>query len=218
MTSRRLSVLRGERSFTRKAGNTPPKEVTLIVCEGETETKYLKAICQSLRLATATIYVCDNGTDSAPVNLVNKAEQLNLTNDGYDHIYCVFDKDIHESFDRAREKIRSLSRRTRKPLPIKEAVSIPSFELWVLLHFEQTDRSFGTSAEVVRYISNQNHIRAYKKADDLICQELITRLETAIKNAGWLERRGHTSNENPMTNVHKLVQHIKEIAIKQSQN
>ena len=218
MAHRRLSVLRGERSFARKAGNTPPKEVTLIVCEGETETKYFKAFCQSLRLATATIYVCDNGTDSAPVNLVRKAEQLNLTNDGYDHIYCVFDKDVHESFDRAREKIRALSRRTKKPLPIKEAVSIPSFELWVLLHYEQTDRSFNTSVEVIRYISNQNHIRPYKKADDSTCQELITRLETALINADWLERRGHTGNENPMTNVHKLVQHIKEISTKQSTN
>jgi RloB-like protein len=216
MSSRRLSPLRSERSFARKAGKNSPKEVTLIVCEGETETKYLKTLCQTLRIATATIYVCDNGTDSAPINLVSKAEQLNLTNDGYDHIYCVFDKDVHESFDRAREKIQVLSKRSRKPLPIKEAISIPSFELWVLLHYEQTDRSFINSAEIIRHITNQNHIRAYKKADDSICQELVGRVETAIVNADWLEKRGHTKNENPMTNVHKLIEHIKEISIKQS--
>lgn len=186
----------------------------MIVCEGETETKYLRAICQQLKLTTASIYVCDNGTDSAPINIVTKAEWLNTNNDGYDYIYCVFDKDIHESFDRAREKIRSLEQRTKKPLPIKEAISIPSFEFWVLLHYEQTDRAFSTSDEVIKYISNQNHIRPYKKADDLICRELITKLDTAITNAGWLEKRGHTNNENPMTNVHKLVQHIKEIADK----
>lgn len=214
MRSRRLSTLRSERSFSRKAGKTPPKEVTLIVCEGETETKYLKTLCQTLRLTTASIYVCDNGTDSAPINLVNRAERLNLTNDGYDHIYCVFDKDVHESFDRARERIQALNKRSRKPLPIKEAISIPSFELWILLHYEQTDRSFNNSAEVVRYITNQNHIRVYKKADDSICQELVGKLETAITNAVWLEKRGHTKNENPMTNVHKLVEHIKEISIK----
>lgn len=214
MPSRRLSTLRSERSFARRAGKTPPKEVTLIVCEGETETKYLKTLCQTLRLTTASIYVCDNGTDSAPINLVNRAERLNLTNDGYDHIYCVFDKDVHESFDRARERIQALNNRSRKPLPIKEAISIPSFELWILLHYEQTDRSFINSAEVVRYIANQNHIRVYKKADDSICQELVRKIETAIANAVWLENRGHTKNENPMTNVHKLVEHIKEISIK----
>jgi len=214
MSARRLSPLRSEKSVARRAGETTPKEVTLIVCEGETETKYLKTLCQTLRLTTATIHVCDNGTDSAPINLVSKAEHLNLTNDGYDHIYCVFDKDVHESFDRAREKIQALSKRSRKPLPIKEAISIPSFELWVLLHYEQTDRSFNNSAEVVKYITNQNHIRVYKKSDDSICQQLVGRLETAIANANWLEKRGHTNNESPMTNVHKLIQHIKEISIK----
>lgn len=212
MATRRLSITRTASSFNRKGIGLPPKEVVLIVCEGETEKKYLKALCQQLKLTTATIYVCDNGTDSAPVNLVKKAEQLHVVNDGYDHIYCVFDKDAHESFERARQKIQALKYRARKPLPIYEAVTIPSFEFWVLLHYEKTDRSFATSDEVIRYITNKNHIQIYKKANDLISQELIEKIETAVGNAAWLEKRGHISNENPMTNVHRLVQHVRKLA------
>ena len=103
MTRRQpLSHLRGTESFRRKPGSKAPRSVTLIVCEGETEQEYFKAARIKYGLTTAEVIVADNTVGSAPSSVVECAEHRCAEPGSYDHIFCVFDRDDHESFDRAR--------------------------------------------------------------------------------------------------------------------
>ena len=92
-----------------------------------------------LKLLTTEVVIPRDQGGLAPISIVEYAEDRAKERGGYDHIFCVFDRDQHESFNRARAKVRSLATRSRNPLAISEVASVPCFEVWVLLHFEQTD-------------------------------------------------------------------------------
>lgn len=207
----RISRLRSPASFRRKTGHKPPRSITLIVCEGETEQAYFEAARVRYGLSRAEVVVAENAEGSAPISVVVCAEQKAQEAGGYDRIFCVFDRDGHESFQRAREKIGVLATRKRKPLSITEAISIPCFELWVLLHFERSDAGFADCAAVIRRIREQ-HLPDYLKAEAHTAAQLMDHLETAVTNANWLEQRAETNAWNPYTSVHKLIRHMATVA------
>lgn len=207
----RLSHLRSKRSLARHQGRKPPRSITLIVCEGETEQAYFRAARTHYRLTTAEVVVADNNIGSAPISVVECAESKAKEKGGYDRIFCVIDRDSHESFGRARERIRSLVNRSRSPLPIREAVSIPCFEYWILLHFEYTDAPFANCDAVIVRIC-QRHSADYRKADDAVMQRLMPLVDTAIENAERIEANAENDSQNPYTNVHYVLQHFAQVA------
>lgn len=161
-------------------------------------------------LTTAEVIVAPNTVGPAPISVVECAEDKCGEHGGYDRVFCVFDRDGHESFDRACARIKTLASRKRKALPIDEAISIPCFELWVLLHFEQTDAPFDRCAKVVERV--RVHMPGYEKANAAIARQLIGNVETAIANAEWLEHRAANNNYNPYSSVHKVLRHFAEVA------
>jgi hypothetical protein len=207
----RLAPIRPDSRLRRRAGSRPPRSITLIVCEGETELDYFKALRSKLDLLPAEIVVADNTQGSAPISVVTCAERRAKEQGGYDHIFCVFDRDAHESFERARERIRKLASKKRGALPIKEVVSIPCFEIWVLLHFEQTERPFQDCSAVISYIRDR-HMPEYAKASARNASSLVESLEAALISAAWLAQRARDNNRNPYTDVHRLVEHMKAVA------
>jgi RloB-like protein len=162
-------------------------------------------------LTTAEVVVADNTEGSAPISVVNFAERKGQQPGGYDKIFCVFDRNGHESFARAREKIKVIAGRKKTPLPIDEAISVPCFELWVLLHFERTDASFADCSAVSRRI-RERHVVEYKKADATIARDLMQKLSDARQNAEWLEKRAENNEYNPYTSVYRALRYFEEIA------
>ena len=124
-----ISPLRGGKSFRRTAGQKAPRSITLIVCEGETEQKYFEAARIKYGLTTAEIVLAENTVGAAPISVVRCAEAKCAEAGGYDKVFCVFDRDGHESFDRARERIKTLADRKKKPLSIQEAIAL-LYRLW----------------------------------------------------------------------------------------
>ena len=116
-----ISKLRDSGSFRRTAGQKPPRSITLIVCEGETEQEYFEAARIKYGLTTAEIVLAENTKGAAPISVVACAEAKCAERGGYDRIFCVFDRNGHESFDRARTRIATLAGRKNKPLPVLEA-------------------------------------------------------------------------------------------------
>jgi hypothetical protein len=106
---KRISVVRKSKGFRRKDSIRESSPAMLIVCEGITEEIYFKSLRSQLNLKTTQIVIANNKKDSAPINLVKKAEELQHQDDGFEIIFCVFDKDQHQSFDSARAKIKKLS-------------------------------------------------------------------------------------------------------------
>jgi RloB-like protein len=211
MSKGRISTVRSPKGFRRTEAVREIRRTLLIVCEGVTEERYLKNLKRSLGLTNAAIVINSGNRDSAPMNLVRKAESIHATDKGYDFIYCVFDRDQHTSFQAARNRIRELAGRSRRPIPIAEAVSVPSFELWALLHYEKTDRAFNNSHEIQDRLVQLGCVEKYDKGDDTFSKILVGRVSTAIAHALWLEKRTNIIDENPMTNVHRLIELIKTL-------
>ncbi len=207
----RLAPIRPDNRLRRRAGSRPPRSITLIVCEGETELDYFKALRSKLGLLPAEIVVADNTHGSAPISVVACAERKAREQGGYDHIFCVFDRDAHESFDRARDRIRKLASKKRGALPIQEIVSVPCFEIWVLLHFAPTERPFADCSAVISYIRD-HHLPAYAKTSPRMAGILVERLDAALASAAWLAQRAGENDRNPFTDVHRLVEHMKAVA------
>ncbi len=206
--------LRGKQSFQRRPGRRPPRSLTLIVCEGETERLYFEAARIHHRLTTTEVLVAKNTEGSAPIRVVECAERKGREPGGFDHIFCVFDRDNHEGSGRAREKIKALADRKTKPLPIKEAISIPCFEVWVLLHFERTDALFSDCAKVTARVCR--HLPHYAKTDTTIGPALMSRTNQALENARWLALRTADTAFNPYTSVHGVLEHFSAIVAEPS--
>ena len=206
----RISRLRGNQSLRRRPGQKPPRSITLIVCEGETERKYFEAARIRYQLTQAEVVLDDNTEGPAPISVVRCAEKKCAERGGYDHVFCVFDRDGHESFTRARDQVLALAARKHKPLPIKAIISVPCFELWVLLHFEKTDAPFVRCDEVVAAV--RSHMQGYIKADSAIARQLMGRLSVALGNAEWLEQLAANNNYNPYTSVHHILRHFETVA------
>lgn len=210
----RISKLRGRESFRRRPGHKPPRSITLIVCEGETERVYFDVVRIHFGLTNAEVVIADNTAGPAPISVVECAEKRGKERGGYDKIFCVFDRNGHTSFDKARRKIKSLANRKRMPLPLEEIISVPCFEVWVLLHFEQTDAPFGNCDEVINRVRDR-HMPGYEKADAKVARRLMQDLAVARTNAEWLAPRAAQNNCNPYTAVHRVILHFESVSRRQ---
>lgn len=107
-------------------------------------------------------------------------------------------------------KQSALAGRRVKPLPIKEAISIPCFELWVLLHFERTDAPVDRCADVSHRV--RSHLPNYRKGGAGISRQLLENVDTAIRHAVWLEARAGGNDLNPYTSVPEILQHFADVS------
>ena len=213
MARRHIARFRSDSSLRRKPGRRGTEPLVLIACEGQTERDYFEAIRAAHRLRTVEIPADATGRD--PLGLVQYAEQRAKEAGGFDQIICVFDRDTHAHFAAARDRIRTLAA-GRRPLPIMEAVSIPSFELWILLHYEQTAAPFPDCDAVIARLKGAGHMPNYTKADAALCRELAAKSDMAIANARWLvEEQRAAGFANPFTNVHVALELLRALAARQ---
>lgn len=135
--------------LVRKMGQRASYDRILIVTEGsKTEPLYLGEIRSKFRLNTANVAVQPSQFGTTPLQVVEYAEYLFLNGDeyreipkkGFEQVYVVFDRDDHETYHNALAKAAERNGKLRNDL--KQAVkfeaiaSVPCFELWLLLHFE----------------------------------------------------------------------------------
>jgi hypothetical protein len=180
-------------------------DIALAVCEGESELRYLTLLRAHMGLSKDRL-VLDQKTGLDPVRLVEHAIRRHKR-DPFDIIFCAFDRDNPEKFDDAVSLCKQPPRHCKKLIAV---TSVPCFEVWLLLHFEQTDRSFTNCHDVERVLKNP-HIPSYKKGDETQLKPLIPYLGTAIRNAKWLESRSSQTNDNPSTKVHELVVKLEDL-------
>ncbi|MBA4397554.1 MAG: CRISPR-associated protein [Syntrophus sp. (in: bacteria)] len=189
----------------------------MIVCEGiKTEPNYFRGLCQDLRLNPANVVIEDRKSGLDPKSLVTFAIETSKKDKGFDHVFCVFDKDKHVSYTAALDKIRA--KRLAGGATLHAITSVPCFEIWILMHFPFTTRPFSAAgadsncALVIKALDRKGRIRGYEKGSTDIFNVLHDKLETAIKNAGLLEDFHKTSGtDNPSTKVHKLILHLKSL-------
>ena len=204
------------KNLRRKRAKRSPYERILIVCEGEkTEPNYFKEIVRVYELNTANI-VIDGKCGSSPMSVFEYAESLwdveDAKGDSYDRVYCVFDKDSHETYGKALNMIRG-----KKPEnTFFAANSVPCFEYWFLLHFTYTTKphfSAGNASSADSVIKDlKQYMPDYSKGNEGIFSILFNRLKFAKENAEKsLICSSQNGTDNPSTTVHKLVDYLENL-------
>ena len=200
----------------RRAAKRSSYEKVLIVCEGaKTEPNYSKGCIEFYKLYTANVEV-DGAGGSSPKSVYKRAVELRKVEikkgDPYDRVYCVFDKDTHETYNETVERISKF-----KPRGIfYAAVSVPCFEYWLLLHFKYTTKPYAATGnlsvgdEVLKELKKE--MPKYKKSDNNIFKSLFSKIEIAKTNAAKsLKDANDNHRDNPSTSIHNLIDYLQNL-------
>ena len=189
----------------------------LIVVEGAaTEPAYFKEIRAKLKRKTAAVFVW-HGKHTDPIGIVREAIKLRdaqlekaeqATTEPYDQVWVVFNR---ETQNHPRSEQVPAALRLAEDNGVQVALSIPSFEFWLLLHFDYTKTAFHGCPAVKKAL--KKFIKDYEKAD-LPLSDLISRVATAMKHAEkchahWDAVEG---DRNPSTDVDKLLRALNDSA------
>lgn len=164
---------RQQKQLARKQGRRASYDRILIVSEGsKTEPNYFREIRSAYRLHTANVAVRPSGFGTAPIDVVRYAHALfengdshkNIQRRAFEKVYAVFDRDDHGSYHEALTLAESLDGKlrndARQPVIFQAIASVPSFELWLLLHYEDIRAPLHRD-EVMRQL--KLHIPGYDK-------------------------------------------------------
>ncbi|MBI2306304.1 MAG: RloB domain-containing protein [Rhodocyclales bacterium] len=188
----------------------------LIVTEGsKTEPLYLEEIRAAHQLHSANVEVQPSQLGTAPIQVVRYARQLfeegelhkGIRPKSFDRIYAVFDRDDHDSYSNALGLAQSLDGKLRnddkQPVSFKAIASIPSFELWLLLHYEDIQASIHRDEVMTRL---KQHIPGYEKGAGGAFATTRDRLEIATRRAQALAAKFNAyTDPEPFTALHELV-------------
>jgi len=188
----------------------------LIVTEGsKTEPLYLEEIRAAYQLHSANVEVQPSQLGTAPIQVVRYAQQLFEEGDLYkgirprsfDQVHAVFDRDDHDSYFNALGLAQSLDGKLRndekQPVGFKAIASIPSFELWLLLHYEDIQAPIHRD-EVMQRL--KQHIPGYEKGAGGAFATTRDQLETATQRALALAAKFNAyTDPEPFTDLHELI-------------
>lgn len=205
-------LARREQKETRRASYVR----VLIVSEGsKTEPLYFEDIRAAYQLHSANVEVQPSQLGTAPIQVVRYAKQLFEEGDlgkgirprSFDQVYAVFDRDDHESYFNALNLAASLEGRmkndARQPVSFKAIASVPSFELWLLLHYQDIQAPIHRD-EVMQRL--KHYIPGYDKGTAGTFATTRDRLETATQRAQALAARFNAyTDPEPYTAIADLV-------------
>lgn len=207
---------RQQQQLERKLGRRASYDRILIVSEGsKTEPNYFSEIRAAFRLHTANVEVrpCQAGT--APIQVVQYAKELFEQGDGhkniqpraFERVYAVFDRDDHISYFNALRLAESLDRKlkndAKQVIRFEAIASVPSFELWLLLHYEDIQAPLDRD-DVMRRL--KQYIPAYQKGASAVFANTREHLSVATQRAQTLTTK-FTADEapEPYTGIAALV-------------
>ena len=208
---------RQRRQLERKLGRRASYDRILIVSEGsKTEPNYFKEIRAEYRLHSANVEVQPGALGTQPIQVVEYARELFEKGDShkgirprvFEQVYAVFDRDDHPTFHDALVRARALDGTLKNDLkqPVKFAAipSRPSFEFWLLLHFEDVQNLIHRN-EAMRRL--KRHLPDYDKGYGKAFAETKSELQTAIDRARILAGRVDPADDRePYTGIVDMVE------------
>ena len=207
---------RQARELARKKAQRGSYDRILIVCEGsKTEPQYLQEIRIFHRLHTANVQVQHSQLGTEPLQVVEYAEQLFIDGDAarsiqpraFEQVFAVFDRDDHATYHAALAKAHALNGTLRNDLGQKvkfnAVASVPCFELWLLLHFEDVLAPIHRNEVYARL---RNHLPGYDKGQTGHFQQTRDKIAAATIRANHLATLSTATDGNePYTDMQKLV-------------
>jgi len=200
----------------RPVGRRYPRNVVIVVTEGETERIFFNSLKQrNLNLEIRLYKGKRTNARQLVENCVKRIQMEELDLEDGDIIICAFDvdnnsqKDLKQALDTAEKN------------GITVALSNPCFELWYLLHFRDIDHRI-SSKEVRTELST--HVKHYDKTQDY--REILTpRRRGAVVRAKTIAKKrcitgmdGYSDiGNNPCTSVHLALNAIERLIKKNLQ-
>ncbi|HIF9226624.1 TPA: RloB family protein [Photobacterium damselae] len=202
----------------REINQREPYPKFLIVCEDTVSGyHYLVDAVKYFRLSSANFSIVGLGQD--PLSIVKEAEkrfneEMGSHRPDFDYVFCVFDRDNHDSYYNAISKVDQLNRKFAKDKAIFSSItSNPCFEIWLIIHFKYTTKTYKdkpnkTAAKQV--VSDLTSILGgYTKGAKDTFEKTITLLPQAIENAGKLSKFCESNySESPATKMDELMKFI----------
>lgn len=211
---------RSRKSLKRPGPKREPYDRVLIVCEGEkTEPNYLKEMIAHFQLSSANVAIVGEG-GAAPISVVELALEMFRKEPDYNSVFCVFDRDDHESFDRALQAlelakplVRRAGKRKLGEARLDAITSIPCFEYWVLLHYQYTTAPMPLFADVERKLKRIPEHAAYTKGERGLFLCTFRNLEDALANAERANAEAaRNGTDNPTTQLPGLIRYLQKLA------
>lgn len=214
---------RQQRDLQRKQGRRASHDRVLIVTEGsKTEPLYFQEIRNHYRLNTASVEVRHSVHGPAPIQVVEYAQELFLHGNrhtriqpkAFEQVYAVFDRDEHPSYAAALQLAASLDGKLKNDagqrVTFKAIASVPSFELWLLLHYESIQAPIHRD-EVIRRL--RRYLPEYEKGAGNTFTSTKELLQTALQRAEKLaEQFNAQTDPEPYTGVSELVRRLTSLS------
>ena len=193
----------------------PRKRSFLIQCEGlKTEPNYLEELCKACGVRQRLEVKVKPGRGQNAVVTVEAAiyegSRRRLGERIYDDICCVLDVEHIEHEVKLNEAIALAQKHG-----IRLLLSNPSFEVWLIAHFDRVTRDFADGSAAEAYLNlhwRKQFQRDYEKGDPKLYVTLADRVRDAVGNAQWILENFHESAtcqaSNSSTEVYRLVQEL----------
>ncbi len=210
---------RESEELQRRSQKRAAHDRVLIVTEGKrTEPNYFAALRGVLDLSSHLVVV-EPSSGSAPITVVQCALDKFAKDPDFNDVFCVFDHDDQPTFQDALDLAQAnqqLTMEDGEDARLHAIPSIPCFEFWLLLHFQNTSRQYTRAGslspcdQVVRDLRQKGRLPDYKKTDRF---KWLTKklLDTACKNARQGEKQAPKGGCPVPTKMHKLVDRLKSL-------
>lgn len=207
---------RQRKQLERKLGRRASYDRILIVSEdSKAAPNYFTEIRRAHRLHSANVVVLPSDFRTEPIQVVQYAAELFKNGDrhrqiqprAFERVYAVFDRDDHPSYFDALRSAESLDGSLRndngQAVSFKAIPSVPSFELWLLLHYEDIQAPIDRY-EVMRRL--KRYLPDYEKGRGGVFAKTRGELATATQRAQALAARFSAyDGGEPYTAIGELV-------------
>ncbi len=219
----RKSRAERKKSLTRREGRLEPYPTVLVVCEGHTETQYLKGIRDRYKLSTANVEIVP-GENSSPDQVLKHALRVydeylsnkQLTN--IEHLFCVIDRDHHAHYLNVLDTVNN--KKLKMKHKIKAINSVPCFEVWVWMHKVDSSKCFYRGGrlspcdEVIKEVTTL--YPDYDKTSFDILEATGADQEHAETAARRLRRQHDGRDARTYTRMDELIEFLKELKNKKA--
>ncbi|XHS79330.1 RloB family protein [Burkholderiaceae bacterium UC74_6] len=195
-------------SFRRAPARFKPQPRVLALCEdSKSALNYLVDASRHFR-ANAEVRIAHCGRTD-PIGIVEMAVRQRKN---FDTVFCVIDRDEHDSFDAALQRASAFPN-------IVVICSYPCYEFWLYLHVRYSRAgvtSVGAQSAGARMAATLRELGPFagyqKGASESVFAQLLDRLPTARANAARVLAEALDDGEmNPSTKMHLLIDAIEDL-------
>jgi hypothetical protein len=175
------------KKYGRKAPSREARDEVLVVCGGQTERIYFDEFTKVFRPSLGNVSVITAIEPESPMRIVNYAiKARQRKKDNYNTVWCIFDKDTFDEFDKAIDYVKKNN--------VRVAFSNQAFEVWFINHFRLLESAMHRNKykkELSKWLSF-----TYDKGKDSIlkvCKVLLA--EEKVKTAIYNSRIGYERHQ-----------------------